>query len=225
MTEQEERHFGGPRSTINALAFSADGKRLATAGPDGAIVWDLTQDEKPLPKDLKLTAKELDGLWSDLGGTDGNKVYAAVRMLRADPEHAIPFLRERLKPPSEGLDEKKVKKLIADLDADEFQVREAAAKELAKIGKPAESLLRAALAGSPSAEVKGRVERLLQAIGEESLTPEQQRDVRAVRVLEQAGTPEARKLLETLTGGSATWWVMREAKAALERLDHRPTKP
>src|SRR5262249_38723979 len=156
----------------------------------------------PLPKDLKLTAKELDGLWADLGGADGRKVYAAVRLLRADPERSIPFLRERLKRQPDRLDESKVKKLIADLDADEFQAREAASKELAKLGRSAESLLRAALAGSPSVEVKGRLERLLEAISEESLTPEQQRDLRAVRVLEQAGTPEARKLLEELTGDS-----------------------
>jgi RNA polymerase sigma factor (sigma-70 family) len=224
-TATEERRFGGPGSAVTALAFAADGKRLATVGPDGAVVWDLTQDAKPLPKDLKLTAKELDGLWADLGGTDGRKVYTAVRLLRADPERSIPFLRERLKQRPEGLDEKKVKKLIADLDADEFQVREAAAKELAKLGKSVESPLRAALAGSPSVEVKGRLERLLEAIGDETLTPEQQRDVRAVRVLEQTGTPEARKLLEELTGDSAGWWVIREAKAARERLDRRPPKP
>jgi hypothetical protein len=224
-TATEERRFGGPGSAVNALAFAPDGKHLATAGPDGAVVWDLTQDAKPLPKDLKLAAKELDGLWADLGGADGRKVYAAVRLLRADPERSIPFLRERLKRPPDKLDENKVKKLIADLDADEFRVREAASKELAKLGKSAESPLRAALAGSPSAEVKGRLERLLEVIGAETLTPEQQRDIRAVRVLEQGGSPEGRKLLEELTGDSAPWWVIREAKAARERLDRRTPKP
>jgi hypothetical protein len=48
--------------------------------------------------------------------------------------------------------------------------------------------------------------------------------VRAVRVLEQAGTPEARALLQSLTKESPGWWVTQEATAALERLKQREKK-
>jgi hypothetical protein len=57
------------------------------------------------------------------------------------------------------------------------------------------------------------------------LTPEQQRDVRAVRVLEQAGTPEAKRLLEALSKGPSGWWVTQEAKEAVQRLAGRGAKP
>jgi RNA polymerase sigma factor (sigma-70 family) len=218
-TGRQERPFsaGGP---IAALAFSPDGKRLATAGANGVLLWDLTRDEKPLPPDFKLSAKDLDARWADLARDDGGKVYAAVRLLRADPARSVPFLQKRLAPKDDGPDPKKVKQLIADLDSDEFDKRDAATKELERLGHAVESQLRDALAANPSLELTRRVERLLKRLEEQrqSLTAEQQRDVRAVRVLEQVATPEARKLLQALSKKGAGWWVEREAKEALGRL-------
>jgi RNA polymerase sigma factor (sigma-70 family) len=223
---KEERRFETAIGAVAAVAFTADGKRLATVGADGtAVVWDLTRDEQAPPADFRLTEKELPGLWSDLGSEDGGKAYAALRMLRADPTRSVPFLQEHLKPLAEGPDEKKVKKMIADLDADDFDTREQATKDLEKLGKDAESLLREALAAGPSAEAKQRLEQLLKSVGGEALTPEQRRDVRAVRLLEQVGTPEAKKLLEGLAKESPGWWVTQEAKEALERIAQREKKP
>jgi RNA polymerase sigma factor (sigma-70 family) len=222
---KEERIFAAPEA-VHAVAFHPDGKRIATAGENGtAIVWDLTRDEKPLPKDFKLTEKDLTSSWADLGSEEGGKAYAALRMLRADPARSVPFLQERLKPRAERPDEKRIKQLIADLDADEFTTREKASKELEKLGKAAENPIREALAAGPSLEAKKRLERLLALLGaDHPLSAEQQRDVRAVRVLEQTGTAEARKLLESLTKESPGWWVAQEATAALERLKQREKK-
>jgi hypothetical protein len=64
------------------------------------------------------------------------------------------------------------------------------------------------------------LERLLKRMAH-PLSAEQQRDVRAVRVLEQAATPEARRLLEALKNESPGWWVTQEVTAALERLNRR----
>jgi hypothetical protein len=46
--------------------------------------------------------------------------------------------------------------------------------------------------------------------------------LRAVAVLEQTGTPEARQVLEALRQGPAEARLTREAKAALTRLARRP---
>jgi hypothetical protein len=222
---KEERVFVAPNG-VNALVMDRDGKRIVTAGEAGSvIVWDLTRDEKPLPKDFKLTAKDLESSWADLASDEGGKAYAALRMLRADPARSLPYLQERLKPRAERPDEKKIKQLIADLDADEFATREKASKELEKFGKHAEDAMRHALTAGPSLEAQKRLERLLRLLGEDRpQSADQQRDVRAVRVLELTETPEARKLLETLVKESPGWWVTKEAKSALERLGQREKK-
>ena len=49
------------------------------------------------------------------------------------------------------------------------------------------------------------------------LTAAQQREVRAVRILEWTDAPEARQLLEMLVRESPAWWVRQEAQAALKR--------
>ena len=118
-----------------------------------------------------------------------------------------------------------IKQLIADLDNDEFTTREKASKALEKLGKSAEDTIRQALAEGTSLEAKKRLEKLLSLVGEDHpLTADQQRNVRAVRVLEQAGTPEARKFLESLTKESPGWWVTQEARTALQRLEQREKK-
>jgi WD40 repeat protein len=225
LTAKEARVFTAPE-TVLALALSPDGRRIATAGEKGgAIVWDLTRDEKPLPKDFKLTDATLASSWADLGSDEGGKAYAALRMLRADPARSIPYLQERLKPRGERPDENKIKALIADLDNDEFIAREKASRALEKLGKSAEDMVRQAMAEGPSPEAKKRLEKLLSLLGEDHpLTADQQRDLRAVRVLEQAATPEAHKLLETLAKESCGWWVTQEARTALERLEKRKKK-
>ena len=48
------------------------------------------------------------------------------------PARSVPFLKERLRP-APGADAKQLARLIADLDADAFEKREAASRELARL--------------------------------------------------------------------------------------------
>jgi WD40 repeat protein len=211
---------------VSALALDADGKQLATAGPLGVILWDLTRNEESLPRDFQLSPKDVDLHWAALAGHDGRKVYAAARLLRADAARSVPFLQKQFAPKDTGPEASRLKQFVADLDSDEFATREAATNELAKLGPAAESEMRQALASRPSLEVVRRLERLLQRLDEQvhPLSAEQQRDVRAVRVLEQVATPEAKKLLTSLSKKGPGWWVEREAKEALERMGRGVSK-
>jgi RNA polymerase sigma factor (sigma-70 family) len=221
---KEKRRLQAWEGVVKAMAFSPDGKRLGMVGKDGAIIWDLTRDDKPLPGDLKLTQKAMDGLWADLASDVGSKVFLAALRLRADPGRSVPFLRDHIQRKGSGPDQKKIQQLITELDSDDFKKRASASKGLEEAGKAAETAILDALAAKPSLEVKTRLERLLKQAQQSVLSAEQQRDVRAVRVLEQAGTAESRKLLEALSKESPCWWISREAKAALLRLAGRDKK-
>jgi hypothetical protein len=114
-----------------------------------------------------------------------------------------------------------LKRLLAQLDSDQFEERETAADALEELGDLAGPTLGAVLAGRPSAEVRRRVDSLLGKLDALPSGPRRLREIRAVEVLERAGTPEARRLLERFAAGAPAARLTREANAALERLRDR----
>jgi WD40 repeat protein len=211
--------FSGRREYgfVNGMAFMPNGRALATGlGDSTIIVWDVMPALRKLPAPAsELTAKEFDTLWADLAGDEAGNAYRAIHALCSSA--AIPYLAERLHP-IRPVDAKHVEKLIADLDKEEFAVREAAAKELAGLAEQIEPLLRKAREDNPSAELKRRIASLLNA-PQRSLTGERLRTLRAIAALERAGTAEARDVLRKLAEGDAKARETREAKEALARLE------
>ena len=132
----------------------------------------------------------------------------------AAAEDGVAFLATVVRPAA--IDRAKVRGWLTDLDADRFAVRESAARELTRLGEAVESELRAALAAKPSAEKRGRLEKLLEALTDGPPQPLAER--RAVWALQLNGTPAARKVLEVLAGGAADAGLTVDAKAALRRL-------
>src|SRR5205807_2071985 len=101
-----------------------------------------------------------------------------------------------------------------------FAVRESAERELLTFGSVAGPALRRGLSRGPTLEARRRIEGLLKRLSVP--TPEQLRERRAVRVLEAAGRPEARRVLERLAGAPGETMLTQEARAGLLRLDRRP---
>ena len=124
-----------------------------------------------------------------------------------------------MRPAASG-DSKRIAGLLAQLDSDEFAVREKATQALLALGEQAESALRTALAGNSSLEVRRRVEMILEQL-EPSKSLARLRALRAVEVLEHIGTPEAREVLEKLANGAPEARLTQEAKASLGRLAKR----
>jgi hypothetical protein len=217
---EEVGRLAGHTGTILGMAFTSDGRALLTASADStALVWDAGRLSRRLaapPADL--TAKQVGSYWDDLAGADAGRAFKAVAALGAAPKPTVAWLRDYLKPAGEA-ELKKVEGWVADLDSDTFATREKATQELAKAGELARPALEKVLAGRPSQELRRRAEELLRRLGAaEELTGEVLRQVRAVEVLEYAGTAEARRLLDDLAHGGTEARLRREARAALERI-------
>jgi WD40 repeat protein len=200
--------------------FSPDGKMVAMGSSTSVMVWDMPADWKARPaRSARLSARELDQLWNNLAGADAREGYRAVNTLSAAPEQSLPFLKERLRPASAVAGAAKVNQLIADLDSDQFAVRQKAREALAKL-EEAEPALQQRLKKAPSLEVRRQIEQLLATIAK--LPPESLRGIRAVEALEHIGNAEARQVLETLAQGAEGFHVTREARASLDRLKKKP---
>lgn len=216
---RERRRLDGHRGRITALTFSADGRRLLSGCSDTtALVWDLSADSQSLP----VNAATLEALWNDLAGTDAARAYRAIHRLAAAPYLAIPWMRDRLHPVADT-DEKRLARLLADLDSDDFASREKATAELAKAGERALPAYRKALQAKPSLESRRRLEGLLEKAHAAywEVSGERLRSLRAIEALGLAGTSEARAVLKTLAAGAAEARMTEEARTALERWANR----
>src|SRR5262249_10154138 len=134
-TWQERARYEGHRGGVVSLGFAPDGLALASGSADGTVlVWDLTgrQRDGRLTA-AKLSAADLELAWSELTGTDAGKAYRAHWLLASAPAQALPLLRDCLRPVAAVPDDR-VKRLIRELDDDDFSVRERASEELAKLG-------------------------------------------------------------------------------------------
>jgi hypothetical protein len=216
VTGRARARFEGHAGFMMAAAYSPDGTLLVTGGTDRtALLWDVLGLHTPGHQGAKLTPADADRLWADLGDSDAGKAFRAMKVLRANGTPAVRLLKERLRL-APAFDAKKIARLIADLDRDDFATRTSATKQLVELGDLAEPALCAALNDKASLEKRRRVEDLLKRL-DASASPELLRGVRAVEVLESLGTPEARQVLQTLAKGAAAARLTREANTALKR--------
>jgi RNA polymerase sigma factor (sigma-70 family) len=212
-TGKELARLEGFFADVGGLAFSPDGLRLVGGLANGSVlVWEVPAI--PRIAGAKLGREELAARWADLGGADARRAHAAVRSLAA-AEDGVAFLAATVQPAAKP-DAAKVRQWLSDLDDDRFPVREAAARELGRLGESVEPELRAALAARPSEEKRGRLERLLTALTEGP--PQPLAELRAVWALELSGTPASRKVLEALAGGATDARLTREAKESIGRM-------
>jgi WD40 repeat protein len=226
-TGRERRHFTGHRSRILSLVFSTDGKILVSGTEDtSALVWDLTgRLAAANERDKPLSEEELQKHWTALASDDAAAGYRAVQALATDPVRAVPYLGKRLHPAAVA-DEKHLAQLIARLGSDRFEVRAKATAELEKLGEAALHALRKALDGQPALETRRRLEQLIDKQERERWSPssDRLREGRALEVLERAGIPEARRVLDMLAARAPGARLTQDAQASLERLSSQPRR-
>jgi len=218
-TGQERHRFTGHDVAPYRVAFSPDGKFVVSSGFDAPVyIWDVEGCYGKLPLATSFTESEAKGLWDALDGADASAAFDAMRQLLARPAPTVALLRQRLRPVP-VTDAKALRRLLDELDADSFEARENASKDLEVLADRAAPVLRKALAGNPSVETKRRIAHILEAAAPGA--PERRREVRAVEVLERLGTAGARALLESLAHGDKDALLTSEASAAAKRLNLR----
>lgn len=209
-TQTVRRKLSGDSYPVKRLAFSPDGSKLLSTGPDGAaLVWDVfVRTPRPFAEP---DGKAVSGWWDALAAGDATTAEKAMRSMTAAPVEAVKLLTEKLTAPPVELGV--IDQLISELGSPDFQAREAADRKLGDIPSALGKLERAA-EKSESAEVRARAEKLVARLR----TVGPLRAERAVEVLERIDTAEAKKLLETLAGAKDDKPLSDDARAALSRL-------
>jgi hypothetical protein len=218
-TSKDLKQLHGHQGGCTCVAVSGDGCLLATGSQDTTVlVWslrDLVPKETLAP--TPLSVKAMNQFWSLLASTRGHEAHVAVWFLSEGRQEVVSFLKSKLKPAA-PINPKRVVQLIKELDNPKFSIRQSATRELRDLGPLAEKAVREALNHMPSAELRARLERLLQKL-DDVPPPKTLRQARAVMVLEHIGTPEAINLLKSLAGGPSEARLTREAKASFDRLE------
>lgn len=182
----------GHGDRVFSLSFSADGKHLLSAGgEDGGKLWDaVTGAEKRTWRHggfhVAWAVFSPDGRWVITGGYDGtSRVWdVASGTLRARLSGTggidrlvgsptgrtlavcgygrdVSLFELTLRPP-DARERQRIRALLAKLDDDSYEVREAASKEMLEVGFVAEAELLRAVKEAKSVEVRIRARRLRQ---------------------------------------------------------------
>jgi hypothetical protein len=210
-------HPDPDHGSVSSLAFSANGRQLASASFGQVILWDVTaalgrQDRATKP----LTQAEKDALWQDLASADAAVANRAIARLVETPANELAdYLRPRLI----VADKARMARLIADLNSGEFAVRRQATEALEALDDLAEPALRRALADKPPLEIARRLEALLIRLERPFASPAGLRQLRALEVLESSGSSQAETILKELASGEGR--LAQQARHAAERLARR----
>jgi len=211
------RILRGHLNSVGGLAFSSDGKLLATGSHDTTVlVWSVPADLRLRARAKKeVTAQEVDELWNRLGEADSKGFGAQWQLAASDV--TVKSIRARLEPPR--IDAARVRQLLADLDHEDPKRRDDATRTLMQLELAAEPAIREALEKGPSPEAKARLESILLPLDRIVGIPcgEALRRHRAVAILESAASVEAEEGLSVLARRSPSLRERREANEALVR--------
>ncbi len=216
MTRDAETATRSSESEAHFLMFSPDGRWLASGQINGTIlIWDVNEALGTNRNKLELTSAQREKCWSDLA-RGAKAALAASNYLAADPAGTVAFLRDRLKR-IEPVPQEQLQRLLSGLDAPQYAERESATNELEAFGERVRPRLHAAMLATHSAEVRQRLNRLLESSLSIS-SPRRWRQFRAVALLEQIGGAEARAILADLSKGDPDAQETQSAAEALQRI-------
>lgn len=209
-TGRQVDQLDGHRGWISDIQTDLLGQSVLTGSLDTtALLWSLRPKTEPLEN------TDPETLWKRLQHGDPKVVHRTYWQLIDNPDVSVPLIARHLEPAKPTLTADRVQRLIAKLDSDSFEEREAATEMLKPLARMIEPTLKAALDKSTSAEKSRRLGIILAEIDHE--TPEDVLQKRACAILEKIATPEADGLLKKLASGAPDAPLTLRARRALER--------
>jgi hypothetical protein len=207
-----ERFHFTHEGAVTGLAFAPNGRTLAAASTEAPIyLWDVAGALASAAPAWETAAGTV---WDELASKDAARAFAAIRLLRANPEKAVALLKERPQR-STAPGTAALKKLFDDLGSGDFATRETATRTLARFGDEVRAAMREEVARTASPEAKKRLDELLARL--DAPTPARLRLVRAVEVIEGLDSPEAKALLDEWATGPTGTTLAAEARDAIRR--------
>jgi WD40 repeat protein len=219
--------FVGHEDTVRGLAFSPDGKTLASSSHDAtALVWELYPPPggRPPLTGPQVAQKEFDSLWSRLAERDAAAAGAAVCRLVGAPEQSVAFLKKKVQPVP-TLSQEQILRLVEKLSSPTYRVREQAPHDLRRLEYAARPILEQELRGAKQLEKTRRVRKLLDHLQGYFSDPERLRQVRVLEVLECIGSKEALEVVRRLAAGAPGALHTQLATDCLQRLVRKPGQP
>jgi len=202
------------------VAFAPKGQSLVVGGNSKTVqLWNVAAAPSAAPEKLK--EEQLQDAWKALGHSDPAVAYVAVAKLAASPEQAVALLRSVK--PAVAADAAAIRRLLTDLQSEQFAVRDRAARDLEKLDEQARPALEEVLAGQPALDIRKRVEHLLARLDTQPAA-ETLRGLRAITVLQIVGDADSRKLLKDWAGGDPGARLSRAAAMGLSCLDRGTVK-
>ncbi|HUY92483.1 MAG TPA: hypothetical protein VMV10_27315 [Pirellulales bacterium] len=211
------------------LAFSADGRLMASSGKtDTVVIWRLRGLKTSFKRDAAVDGDragmadgEFHSEWERLRSGDCGAAYAAAQRLIAAGDESSRRLAPLLH--AHTVENDRLPKLFADLDADRFVTRRRASAELAALMPAIDADVQRLATTTESAEVR-RALRSIQANydGIRIGAPDVLRTLRAIGILERIGGKTAVEALQRLARGASGLAITQEATYALDRIDAGP---
>src|SRR5262245_44186845 len=177
-----------------------------------------------LPAAPSAQSYKLASCWQDLGSNDAAKAYRAMAGMFLEPDAAVTLLA-KMRPPVKPADGPTIARWMDELGSDKFGVRDQARRKLEEQGVFARDALIKASKRELPLETLRRVEALLRRIEDARNDPEFVRNQRALEVLEQIGSQQAKRLLKQWVTGSAAAYLAKESAEMLQRLERRFDQP
>jgi WD40 repeat protein/tetratricopeptide (TPR) repeat protein len=224
---EEVVRFAGSNGGVRSVCFSPDGRFVASGSEGGSTyVWDVDagawNGAQPGVQAGRATPEVLRALCDRLSSGDAYAAFGSIRTLvhlaQREGDMVCHYLGDELGPRSA----ERARALIQQVDDDDVDKRNLAAIELARLGAGAREVIQNAMAGSPSAEVRGRLKPVIDRL-EDPNAPirESVGRLRAIWVLEGIGTNEAKVVLEANAARAPRSREAAEAQTALKRLGQK----